>query len=62
MKKVSKAALTVLKGSRSKLTKQQYKTLKGQILSGDDIGAMKGLTKILYHTEGGARVEHDGSI
>ena len=53
MKKVSKAALTVLKGSRSKLTKQQYKTLKGQILSGDDIGAMKGLTKILYHTEGG---------
>lgn len=53
MKKVSKAALNVLKGSRSKLTKQQYKTLKGQILSGDDIGAMKGLTKILYDTEGG---------
>lgn len=62
MKKVSKAALNVLKGSRSKLTKQQYKTLKGQILSGDDIGTMKGLTKILYDTEGGARVDYDGSI
>lgn len=50
--KVSKAALKVLKGSRTRLTKQQYKTLKGQILAGDDIGAMKGLAKILYQKEG----------
>lgn len=52
VKKVSKAALRVLKGSRTHLTKQQYKTLRGQIFAGDDIGAMKGLAKILYQKEG----------
>lgn len=36
-----------LKASRSMLTKQQYKTIKGQILAGDPQGAMKGLRKIL---------------
>ena len=50
--KVSKAALKVLKGSKARLTKQQYKTLRGQILAGDDVGAMKGLAKILYQKEG----------
>lgn len=35
-----------LKASRSILTKQQYKTLKGQILAGDSAGAMKGLEKL----------------
>ena len=36
-----------LKSCRSKLTKQQYSTIKGQILAGDPSGAMKGLKKIL---------------
>ena len=35
-----------LKACRSILTKQQYKTLKGQILAGDSAGAMKGLEKL----------------
>lgn len=30
------------------LTKQQYKTFKGQILAGDTTGFVKGLHKILY--------------
>lgn len=33
---------------KSKLTKQQYKTFKGQILSGDTKGFVKGLQKVLY--------------
>lgn len=36
-----------LNGFREKLTKQQYKTLKGQIIAGDIDGAMRGLQKIL---------------
>ncbi len=36
-----------LKAARSKLSKQQYRTLKGQILAGDSEGAMKGLNKLL---------------
>ena len=40
-------AFIYLNGFRKKLTKQQYKTLKGQILAGDSGGAMKGLQKIL---------------
>ena len=33
---------------KKQLTKQQYKTFKGQILSGDTKGFIKGLQKILY--------------
>lgn len=33
---------------KHKLTKQQYKTFKGQILSGDTKGFVKGLRKVLY--------------
>lgn len=44
-----------LKASRSKLTKQQYRTLKGQILAGDPDGAMKGLTKLLGRKESNAK-------
>ena len=36
-----------LKACRDRLTTQQYKTLKGQILAGDGDGAMKGLRRIL---------------
>ena len=36
-----------LKKYKKFLTKQQYKTLKGQILSGDKEGAKKGLNKLL---------------
>ena len=39
--------LKVLKSERGKLTKQEYKTLRGQALAGDVNGAIKGLDKCL---------------
>ena len=51
VKEISKDALRVLRCCKSRLTRQQYKTLRGQILAGDDIGAMKGMTKILNRKE-----------
>ena len=36
-----------LKNSRPFLTKQQYRTIKGQALSGDINGAQKGLNSLL---------------
>lgn len=39
--------LKLLKVERKLLTKQQYKTLKGQYLAGDEDGAIKGLDKCL---------------
>lgn len=47
MKQIDVAALIRLKGSRSQLTMQQYKTLRGQVFAGDAAGAMKGLQKLL---------------
>ena len=40
------AGIQALKSCRKDLTPQQYKTLKGQMLSGDIDGALKGLQKI----------------
>lgn len=45
--RVDTAALGRLRGAKSHLSRQQYKTLRGQILAGDPAGAMKGLQKIL---------------
>lgn len=47
MQKFDVRAAMNLKACRERLTKQQYKTLKGQILAGDGDGAMKGLRKLL---------------
>lgn len=41
------AAMMALKQGRKYMTRQQIRTIKGQILSGNIIGAMKGLDKIL---------------
>ena len=43
----TRAALTVLLDAKPLLNRQQYKTLRGQILAGDPRGAVKGLGKIL---------------
>ena len=43
-----KEALRLLKTHSANLTKQQYKTLRGQVLAGDFEGAMRGLAKILH--------------
>lgn len=40
-------AMMFLRAYRLQLSTQQYKTLRGQVLAGDSIGAMKGLKRIL---------------
>lgn len=40
-------AMMFLKAYRLQLSTQQYKTLRGQVLAGDSVGAMKGLKRIL---------------
>lgn len=47
LKHINPTALIILKAHRSDLTAQQYQTLRGQVLAGDDEGALKGLNKIL---------------
>lgn len=44
---INPRALIRLKAYRNRLNWQQYKTLRGQVLAGDDTGAMKGLERIL---------------
>lgn len=40
-------AMMFLKAYQAKLSQQQYRTLRGQVLAGDSVGAMKGLKKLL---------------
>lgn len=47
LKQINPAALITLKAHRADLTTQQYQTLRGQVLAGEDEGALKGLNKIL---------------
>lgn len=42
-----KSAMKLLNQHKKRLTKQQYKTFKGQILAGDIQGFYKGLPKVL---------------
>ena len=41
-----------LKANRQKMTKQQYRTLKGQAVSGKVLDARKGLQKVLKRRNG----------
>jgi hypothetical protein len=50
-------ALIRLKRHKDKLTRQQFKTLQGQIYAGDPAGAMKGLEKLLL-LQGSNAVKH----
>lgn len=43
---VNYRALKLLKECKEDLTRQEYKTLRGQILAGEDKAAMRGLEKI----------------
>lgn len=47
MQTIDVKALIQLKATKDRLSKQQYKTLRGQVLAGDPDGAMKGLRNIL---------------
>lgn len=51
LKQINPTALIALKACRADLTAQQYQTLRGQVLAGDDAGALKGLDKILKRKE-----------
>ena len=42
-----KKVMADLKKNKSRLTRQEYCTVKGQILSGDTAGAVKGMEKLL---------------
>lgn len=57
-KQIDVGALVLLRNTKHRLSKQQYKTLRGQVLAGDPEGAMKGLRNILRRriTKGG---KHD---
>lgn len=45
-------AFDYIKQHRNKLTKQQFKTLVGQVNAGDWSGAIRGLHSILKRVEG----------
>lgn len=47
MKNIDVKAVIQIKACRGRLTYQQYKTLRGQVLAGDSEGAMKGLRRLL---------------
>ena len=47
MKEIDTNALLAIKACRHRLTPQQYRTLRGQVLAGDGDGAMRGLRKLL---------------
>lgn len=44
---IDTGALMLLRNTKHRLTKQQYKTIRGQILAGDPDGAIKGLRNVL---------------
>jgi hypothetical protein len=47
MHKTNSIFLRELRKYKDHLTKQQFKTLRGQVINGDCVGAKKGLEKIL---------------
>lgn len=47
LKQIDAHALMQIKGAGHYLTRQQYRTLRGQVLAGDGDGALRGLRKIL---------------
>lgn len=47
MTQIDKNSIIALKANRHRMTWQQYKTLRGQVLSGEPDAAMKGLKRIL---------------
>lgn len=48
MKEIDKNALIALKVYQRHLTRQQYATLRGQVLAGEPDAAMRGLQRLLH--------------
>jgi hypothetical protein len=44
---INQRALIALNRARNRLTPQQFKTIRGQVLAGHTDGAMRGLQKVL---------------
>ena len=42
-----RAALAYLKKKKLELTVQQYRTIKGQIIAGDEDGAIRGIDRVV---------------
>lgn len=55
---VNYQALSKLTYFKRQLTRQQFLTLRGQILAGDDEGAMRGLQTILLYKSTNAIKRH----
>ena len=55
MNRVNIQALKELKRARQYLTPQQYRMIKGQILAGQTVQAMKGLGRLYQRRCGNAR-------
>lgn len=58
MDAVDTKALGHLRNAKRQLTRQQYLTLRGQVLAGDADGAMRGLQKILLYKSTNAIKRH----
>ena len=58
MKEIDTSTMILLKGARQRLTPQQYRTLRGQVLAGDSAGAMKGLRKLMLQESSNAIKSH----
>lgn len=48
-----RAALVYLKKKKPELTVQQYRTIKGQILAGDEDGAIRGIDRMVERNRRG---------
>ena len=59
MDNIDTGALLLLRNTKHRLTRQQYRTLRGQVLAGDVDGAMKGLRNILQRRAERMRCKHD---
>ena len=49
----TQAALAYLKKKKPELTVQQYRTIKGQILAGDEDGAIRGIDRVMEQNRRG---------
>lgn len=48
-----RTALSYLKKKKPELTVQQYRTIKGQILAGDEDGAIRGIDRVVERNQRG---------
>ena len=48
-----RTALAYLKEKKPELTVQQYRTIKGQILAGDENGAIRGIDRVVERNRRG---------